>query len=89
MSINIVKGGKLVRVASNVDGISSTEKGAGGGIATLDENAKVSKSQIPKITALDTNATRGYAIERTITKSGWHRVAAIKESTVSFSLGIF
>ena len=29
MSINIVKGGKLVRVASNVDGISSTEKGAG------------------------------------------------------------
>ena len=30
MSINIVKGGKLVRVASNVDGISSTEKGAGG-----------------------------------------------------------
>ncbi len=31
MSINIVKGGKLVRVASNVDGISSTEKGAGGG----------------------------------------------------------
>ncbi len=88
MSINIVKGGKLVRVASNVDGISSTEKGAGGGIATLDENAKVSKSQIPKITALDTNATRGYAIERTITKLGWHRVAAIKESTVSFSLGI-
>lgn len=32
MSINIVKGGKLVRVASNVDGISSTEKGAGGGV---------------------------------------------------------
>lgn len=31
MSINIVKDGKLVRVASNVDGISSTEKGAGGG----------------------------------------------------------
>lgn len=30
MSINIVKDGKLVRVASNVDGISSTEKGAGG-----------------------------------------------------------
>lgn len=31
MSVNIVKNGKLVRVASNVDGIPSTEKANRGG----------------------------------------------------------
>lgn len=88
MSINIVKGGKLVRVASNVDGISSTEKGAGGGIATLDGNGKVPKDQLPEITALDTNATPGYRTEGYISEPGWHRIATFEGNSIGFVLDI-
>lgn len=88
MSINIVKGGKLVRVASNVDGISSTEKGAAGGIATLDGNGKVPKDQLPEITALDTNAAPGYRTEGYISEPGWHRIATFEGNSIGFVLDI-
>lgn len=73
MSVNIVKNGKLVRVTSNIDGIPSTEKGAGGGIATLDENGKVPKEQI-QLSADDIGAFPVIKNHFTLRESGWYRV---------------
>lgn len=89
MSVNYMQGGELVQVAGNTDAIPNGEKGKPGGVATLDENAKIPVDQLPEITALDVNAVPRYTKVFAGEGVGWYRIGNISlTSSFSFTLNV-